>query len=123
MQDPTTMFSRPMNCSRARFAQAIRTWAPGSHTDWVRKRAVCPRREMEINNDNEVKRKIYGMDEKITETVGRQCLLARRLVEHGVRFVQVFAGELGEQNTDTWDAHVHVKTNHSLRAAETDRPI
>jgi len=63
------------------------------------------------------------MDEKVTEPFGRQCLLARRLVEHGVRFVQVFSGGLGDQNTETWDAHVDVKTNHSLHAAETDRPI
>jgi hypothetical protein len=41
------------------------------------------------------------MDDKITEPFGRQCLLARRLVEHGVRFVQVFSGGLGDQNTYT----------------------
>src|SRR5438093_1945393 len=63
------------------------------------------------------------MDEKITEAFGRQCLLARRLFENGVRLVQVFSGGLGDQNTDTWDAHVDVKTNHTLHAAETDRPI
>ena len=83
----------------------------------------CAPRAVDLSNESEVTRKLYGMDEKITEPFGRQCLLARRLVEHGVRFVQVFSGGLGDQNTDTWDAHVDVKTNHSLHAAETDRPI
>ena len=63
------------------------------------------------------------MDEPITEPFGRQCLLARRLVEHGVRFVQVFQGGMGNQNTDTWDAHSNVKTNHSQHAKESDLPI
>src|SRR2546428_11304729 len=83
----------------------------------------CAPRAVDLSNESEVTRKLYGMDEKITEPFGRQCLLARRLVEHGVRFVQVFSGGLGDQNTDTWDAHVDVKTNHSLHAAESDRPI
>jgi len=83
----------------------------------------CAPQAVDLSKESEATRKLYGMDEKITEPFGRQCLLARRLVEHGVRFVQVFSGGLGDQNTDTWDAHVNVKTNHSLHAAETDRPI
>src|SRR5438445_341217 len=83
----------------------------------------CAPRAVDLSNESEVTRKLYGMYEKITEPFGRQCLLARRLVEHGVRFVQVFSGGLGDQNTDTWDAHVDVKTKQSLHAAESDRPI
>src|SRR5262245_19079538 len=83
----------------------------------------CAPKVVDLSNESESTRKLYGMDEKITEPFGRQCMLARRLVEHGVRFVQVFSGGLGDQNTDTWDAHVDVKANHSLHAAETDRPI
>ena len=49
--------------------------------------------------------------------------MARRLVERGVRFVQLFHGGLGVQNTDTWDAHSNLKENHSQHAAETDLPI
>ena len=49
--------------------------------------------------------------------------MARRLVERGVRFVQIFAGGVGNQNTDTWDAHDDIKTNHTQHAAETDRPM
>ena len=44
--------------------------------------------------------------------------MARRLVERGVRFVQLYHGGLGNQNTDTWDAHDDVKTNHTQHAAE-----
>src|SRR5215831_4594337 len=83
----------------------------------------CAPQAVDLSNESEATRKLYGMDEKMTEPFGRQCLLARRLVERGVRFVQVFSGGLGDQNTDTWDAHVDVKANHSLHAAETDRPI
>src|SRR5439155_15947806 len=71
----------------------------------------------------EATRKIYGMDDKVTEPFGRQCLMARRLVERGVRFVQLYHGGLGNQNTDTWDAHSDVKQNHTMHAAEVDRPI
>ena len=51
------------------------------------------------------------------------CLLARRLIEKGVRFVQLYHGGLGQQNRDTWDAHDDVKDNHTRHAAEVDRPI
>jgi hypothetical protein len=64
-------------------------------------------------------RAAYGAD----EAFGAGCLLARRLVEHGVRFVQLFHGGMGNQNVDTWDAHGDVKSNHSQHAAESDRPI
>ena len=68
-------------------------------------------------------KKLYGLDDAITEPFGRQCLMARRLVERGVRFVQLFHGGLGVQNTDTWDAHSNLKENHTQHAAETDLPI
>jgi len=58
-----------------------------------------------------------------TEPFGRQCLMARRLVERGVRFVQLYHGGLGNQNVDTWDAHSDLKDNHSRHGAEVDLPI
>lgn len=61
---------------------------------------------------------LYGLNDKETYRDGRNCLLARRLVERGVRFVQLYMG------TDSkWDAHVDVEGNHSKRCRETDRPI
>jgi hypothetical protein len=49
--------------------------------------------------------------------------MARRLVERGVRFVQLYHGGMGQQNRDTWDAHDNIKDNHGSHAAEVDRPI
>jgi hypothetical protein len=84
---------------------------------------ACAPQVVDIDNESEATKKLYGMDESITEPFGRQCLLARRLVEHGVRFVQVFSGGMGNQGTDTWDAHESIKINHTLHAKETDLPI
>src|SRR5262249_3600403 len=50
-----------------------------------------------------------------------QCLMARRLVERGVRFVQIYSG--GEENEKSWDGHVNIVANHGGFAAETDQPI
>ena len=76
-----------------------------------------------VASESEATKKLYGLDDKISEPFGRQCLMARRLVERGVRFVQIFAGGVGNQNTDTWDAHDDIKPNHTQHAAETDRPM
>jgi uncharacterized protein (DUF1501 family) len=83
----------------------------------------CAPGAVDVANESLATKKLYGLDEKVSEPFGRQCLMARRLVEHGVRFVQVFAGGVGNQNVDTWDAHGDVKSNHTQHAAEVDRPI
>jgi hypothetical protein len=83
----------------------------------------CAPDAVNIANESEATKKLYGLDQKVTEPFGKQLLMARRLVERGVRFVQVFSGGLGNQNLDTWDAHLNVKENHSKHAAETDLPI
>jgi hypothetical protein len=82
----------------------------------------CAPGAVDINSESEATKKMYGLDDKVTEPYGRQCLMARRLVEHGVRFVQIFAGGVGNQNTDTWDAHGDIKSNHTQHAAEVDLP-
>ncbi len=64
---------------------------------------------------------LYGMEDQRSQTFGRQCLLARRLVERGVRFIQIYSG--GNHNDANWDAHGDLKTNHELHAGETDKPI
>src|SRR5215813_6577184 len=83
----------------------------------------CAPEAVDVERESEATRKMYGLDEKTTEPFGRQCLMARRLVERGVRFVQLYHGGLGNQNTDTWDAHSDVKQNHTMHAAEVDVPI
>ncbi len=64
---------------------------------------------------------LYGIDNPKSTVFGRQCLLARRLVERGVRFVQIYSG--GNHNDHNWDAHGDLATNHELHAGETDQPI
>ncbi len=61
-------------------------------------------------------RSLYGLDEDVTRPYGEKCLLARRLVERGVRFVQVYCNE-------EWDAHNDLADNHGQRCHETDQPI
>jgi hypothetical protein len=63
-------------------------------------------------------RRLYGLDEKVTSHTARNCLLARRLVERGVRFVQLYFG-----SGSKWDAHADVEGNHSRYCRESDRPI
>ena len=83
----------------------------------------CAPEAVDVNRETEATRKLYGMDSPVTEPFARQCMMARRLVERGVRFVQLYHGGLGNQNTDTWDAHENVEKNHRQHAAEVDRPI
>jgi uncharacterized protein (DUF1501 family) len=63
-------------------------------------------------------RRLYGLDQKSTERFGRNCLLARRLVERGVRFVQLYSG-----SGSKWDAHSNVEGNHGRYCRESDKPI
>jgi hypothetical protein len=64
---------------------------------------------------------LYGLDDPTCGHFARQCLTARRLVERGVRFVQIYSG--GEENQQSWDGHADIRGNHAGFAAETDRPI
>jgi hypothetical protein len=64
---------------------------------------------------------LYGLDNPRTADFGRRCLLARRLVERGVRFIQIYSG--GAHNDDNWDAHGDLVKNHNYHAGNTDKPI
>ena len=61
---------------------------------------------------------LYGLDDPATQTVGRLCLLARRLVERGVRFVQLYCGAGSK-----WDAHTAIETNHAKTCRDMDLPV
>ncbi len=63
---------------------------------------------------------LYGLDEKPTEAFGRNCLIARRLLERGVRFVQVWSGASGA--TGNWDNHGNISTELPPMALATDKP-
>jgi uncharacterized protein (DUF1501 family) len=85
-----------------------------------RMQATAPE-AVDLSNETEVTKTLYGLDDKRTQAFGRQCLLARRLVERGVRFVQIYSG--GNHNDTSWDAHGDLVKNHTLHAGETDRPL
>jgi hypothetical protein len=63
----------------------------------------------------------YGLDNPRTEDFGRKCLITKRLLEKGVRFIQLYSG--GGHIEDTWDGHTNCISNHELHAEETDRPM
>lgn len=65
--------------------------------------------------------KLYGLDQNETRTFGQQCLVARRLVERGVRFVQIFHGSNG--GAGAWDAHSNLKAGHSALCKQIDLPL
>src|SRR5258708_24463006 len=76
---------------------------------------------VDIEKESAATRSLYGLDGKHTAYVGRQCLMATRLVERGVRFVQIYSG--GGNFQTSWDAHWDLKVNHEEHASETDQPV
>lgn len=70
---------------------------------------------VDLQKETQVTYEMYGLDDPDTKTFGRQCLMARRLVENGVRFVQVFSGG--------WDSHDYLERGHSARIKSVDKPI
>jgi hypothetical protein len=76
---------------------------------------------IDLAGESEAVRRLYGLDDARTEDFGRKCLLARRLVERGVRCIQIYSG--GNHNDYNWDAHGDLVANHEKHAGATDRPI
>ena len=76
---------------------------------------------VDLSRETAATRERYGLDDRITADFGRKCLMTRRLLEKGVRFVQLYSG--GGHIEDTWDGHNDCITNHRLHAGETDKPI
>jgi hypothetical protein len=77
-----------------------------------------------VEKETEATRKLYGLDDKVTETFGRQCLMARRLAERGVRFVQVYHTVTSKRSScQLWDQHGGLKTELPANCLATDQPI
>lgn len=76
---------------------------------------------VDLSQESQETVELYGLDQERTLDFGRRCLLARRLVERGVRFVQLYSG--GAHNDSNWDAHGDLEKNHNFHAGNTDRPI
>jgi Protein of unknown function (DUF1501) len=76
-----------------------------------------------FDGETEETKRLYGLDNAVTAPFGRNCLLARRLLERGVRFVQLYnGGALGSPRIN-WDAHEDLKQNHDTQAVHLDRPV
>lgn len=73
---------------------------------------------VDLGQESEATKKLYGIDNPKTAVMGRNCLLARRLVERGVRFVQLYHG-----SGSKWDAHAKIEENHTKLCAEQDLPV
>ena len=73
----------------------------------------------DIGGETEATRNLYGLDDSTTENFGRQCLMARRFAERGVRYVQVSHSDSKVQ----WDQHGNLRKGHTEKASEVDKPI
>jgi hypothetical protein len=73
---------------------------------------------VDVRRESEATRNLYGLDDKATAEFGLRCLLARRMIERGVRFVQLYCGD-----TNGWDGHSDVEGNHGKLCAASDRPV
>lgn len=73
---------------------------------------------VDLASETQQTQEAYGLNDKRTQAFGQNCLLARRLVERGVRFVQLYSG-----SGSKWDAHSKIEDNHGLHCAETDKPV
>lgn len=73
---------------------------------------------VDLSKESDATKKLYGLDHATTREFGTRCLLARRMIERGVRFVQLYSGD-----TNGWDAHENVLSNHTDLCARTDLPM
>ena len=76
---------------------------------------------MDVDREPEHTRKLYGLDNPKCTHFARQCLIARRMIERNVRFVQIYSG--GMENQRSWDGHADIHGNHTQFAGETDQPV
>ncbi|MEM7391578.1 MAG: DUF1501 domain-containing protein, partial [Verrucomicrobiota bacterium] len=76
---------------------------------------------LNIDDESTETKNLYGIDQPKCQHMAQQCLTARRLVERGTRFVQIYSG--GMENQRSWDGHNDIKGNHGEFAGETDRPV
>ena len=76
---------------------------------------------VDLSQETKATLEMYGVGKQPTDEYGRNCLIARRLVERGVRFIQLYSG--GGHLEETWDAHAGIESNHGQHAPEVDQPI
>ena len=77
----------------------------------------------DISSETAATKELYGLGDAVTRPYGKQCLLARRMVERGVRFIQIYSGCGNNGASAGWDGHNQIDYNHETMAAQVDRPI
>jgi len=77
---------------------------------------------MDLSGESEAVKKLYGLDDPMTEDFGRRCLIARRMLERGVRFVQVWSGADNGFPRRNWDSHEDIVKDHGAMAKSMDQP-
>ncbi|QDU20851.1 DUF1501 domain-containing protein [Urbifossiella limnaea] len=132
--------ARPIDPAAERATRAFLEEINGSHLDRVggeadltaRMRSYVLAARMQravpavadLSRESERTKSAYGLDRAETADCGRRCLLARRLLERGVRFVQVYSGgPIAGSPRTSWDAHENVRENHGAEAARIDQPV
>jgi len=127
---PPAAVSSQRQVAKLDFVQALNRWHRDQRPDDDRLEARIAAYELayrmqsaapeavDLSQETAETRGLYGLDEKETMRNGRNCLLARRLVERGVRFVQCYMG-----SGSKWDAHSNLESNHSRYCRESDQPI
>jgi len=76
---------------------------------------------LDISKESDATKELYGLNDKLTEDFGRECLMARRLVERGVRFIELLTP--ARPGLDRWDQHAGLDKGHRINAQSTDKPI
>ncbi len=78
---------------------------------------------LDISGESDATRKLYGLDDEVTADMGRRCLTARRLLERGVRFIQVWSGADNGFPRRNWDSHENIEKDHGEMGQGMDRPV
>src|SRR5262245_163499 len=99
-------------------------WARVRAYELAAKMQLAVPKAADLSGEPESVRRLYGLDRSATADCGGRCLLARRLLERDVRFVQIFSGgPIGGAPRTSWDAHENVRDNHTIEAARVDQPV
>jgi hypothetical protein len=76
---------------------------------------------LDLSGETDATKRLYGVDQAVTEDFGRRCLVGRRMLERGVRFVQIWSGASGA--TNNWDNHANIPTELPAIASSVDKPV
>ncbi len=133
---PATRIDKKTNQATFQFIRSInqqhfeRTGTDAALADRLKSYELAAKMQLsvpEVSNfaeESKLTQNRYGIHDKQTADMGRRCLLGRRLLEKGVRFIQLFSGgPIGGSPRASWDAHENVKQNHTVEAARIDKPV